>query len=315
MHAIVNHPSRTEALNVIGETVRPLLTNDMGSAIEIYDTEGNEGMGPPPHAHDWSETYVMLAGELDVMIGGDEPERLTAGMVAHAPAGTAHGYRIAADDTRFLTILSQGNGHEFFRQMDAEVSFPPELEDVRPDRDGARHPVPIVTTRSYLSPQRDRTGCGHPTEASSTPSAISSSRVGGQQPVALGGGRSGRLLGAGRCTATSPPGRAGSRRWPSTSRPSCTRSRPTRRTRPRIFPALLPHDPPGGAGQPDRNRPAVPVGRPTGATIRAQASGRPPRRGEASRSSAIDAPGATTPKTRSRCAARAGRGRVLPRHA
>ena len=130
MNAIITDPDRAETLTVIGETLRPLLTNEMGSAIEIYETEGQEGMGPPPHAHDWSETYVMLAGELDVAIAGGEPQRLTAGMVAHAPPGTEHTYRVAADGTRFLTILSEGNGHEFFRQMNAEVSFPPDLGDV-----------------------------------------------------------------------------------------------------------------------------------------------------------------------------------------
>ena len=51
-------------------------------------------------------------------------------MGAHVPAGEAHGYTIAADGTRFLTILSEGNGHRFYRQMDAEVSFPPDLADV-----------------------------------------------------------------------------------------------------------------------------------------------------------------------------------------
>ena len=130
MEAIVSHPARAETLTVIGETLRPLLTNEMGSAIEIYETEGGAGMGPPPHAHDWSETYVMLEGELDVTIGDGEPQRLTAGMVAQAPAGTDHSYQVVAEGTRFLTILSEGNGHEFFRQMDAEVSFPPDLGDV-----------------------------------------------------------------------------------------------------------------------------------------------------------------------------------------
>ena len=120
----------TETLNVIGEQLRALLTKDMASSVEIYETSGDIGMGPPPHAHDWSETYYMLDGVLDVTIGEGEPQRLEAGMVAHAPANTAHAYRIEADGTRFLTILSAGNGHAFFRQMDAEVSFPPDIADV-----------------------------------------------------------------------------------------------------------------------------------------------------------------------------------------
>jgi len=130
MTAIFTAPEGTDTLTVIGESMRPMLTTEMGASINIFDTEGDEGMGPPPHAHDWSETYVMLAGELDVSIDGGEPQRLMPGMAAHAPAGTLHSYRIAADGTRFLTILTEGSAPEFYRQMDAEVSMPPDLADV-----------------------------------------------------------------------------------------------------------------------------------------------------------------------------------------
>ena len=130
MTSIVTEIDQAEALTVIGETLRPLLTNDMGSDVEVYDTTGDTGMGPPPHHHAWSETYFMIEGELDLVVGDQPARRLRAGMVAHAPGGAIHGYQIKADGTRFLTILSSGNGHAFFRQMDAEVSFPPNLEDV-----------------------------------------------------------------------------------------------------------------------------------------------------------------------------------------
>ncbi len=130
MTAIVTEPSEIETLSVIGETLRPLLTNDMGADVEVYDTTGDTGMGPPPHHHSWSETYVMIEGELDLVVEDEPPQRLRAGMVAHAPGGATHGYQITADGTRFLTILSSGNGHAFFQQMDAEVAFPPNLEDV-----------------------------------------------------------------------------------------------------------------------------------------------------------------------------------------
>ena len=130
MTDIVTEPDQIETLSVIGETLRPLLTNDMGADVEVYDTSGDTGMGPPPHHHPWSETYVMIEGELDLMVDDRPPRRLRAGTVAHAPGGATHGYQIQADGTRFLTILSSGNGHAFFRQMDAEVSFPPNLDDV-----------------------------------------------------------------------------------------------------------------------------------------------------------------------------------------
>lgn len=129
MTAVINTADDLETLTVIGETLRPLLTNEMGSSIEIYDTQGHEGMGPPPHVHDWSESYVVLEGEIDLIVDGRE-QRIGAGMSAHAPGGSTHGYRIAADNTHFLTVLSAGNGLPFFRNMDAEVSFPPDIEDV-----------------------------------------------------------------------------------------------------------------------------------------------------------------------------------------
>lgn len=130
MAAVITTLDQSDELTVIGETLRPLLTNGMGSDIEIYDTSGHTDMGPPPHHHEWAETYVMLAGELDVIVDGEPPRRLTVGNVAHVPGGVSHGYRIAADGTHFLTILSRGNGEAFFRQMDAEVSFPPDFADV-----------------------------------------------------------------------------------------------------------------------------------------------------------------------------------------
>ena len=143
MTAIVTTPDQHDPLLVIGERLRPLLTNEMGSNVEIYDTQGDEGMGPPPHHHDWSESYVVLGGELDLVIDGGAPQRLTAGMAAHAPAGTTHAYRIAADGTRFLTVLSPGNGHAFFRQMNAEVSTPPNIDDVL--RIGTTHGIQFAT--------------------------------------------------------------------------------------------------------------------------------------------------------------------------
>ena len=130
MTAIVHAPEQTETLTVIGEHLTPMLTNHMGSPIEIFDTSGDKGMGPPPHAHNWSESYVVLEGSIDVLIGDSPSVRLEAGMTAHIPGGEVHGYTIAADNSRFLTILSEGNGHPFYRQMDAEVSFPPDVADV-----------------------------------------------------------------------------------------------------------------------------------------------------------------------------------------
>src|SRR5579862_2875106 len=114
---------------VLGETLRPLLTHAMGSGVEVFDTSGPAGAGPPPHRHPWEEIYVVLSGELEVTVGGEQ-KRLQAGGVAHVPAGTAHAYRNLSE-AHFLTIVSKGNAAKFFKQVSSEVEMnPPDLPGI-----------------------------------------------------------------------------------------------------------------------------------------------------------------------------------------
>lgn len=108
---------------VLGETLRPMLTNDTGSAIEILDTKGIPGGGPPPHRHAWEEVYVVLSGEMDASVDG-KTVRLGPGQFAHVPADTPHAYT-TIDHARFPTIVSRGNASKFFRQVAAEVAMDP----------------------------------------------------------------------------------------------------------------------------------------------------------------------------------------------
>ena len=118
-----------ESHYVLGETLRPMLTNAMGSAIEIFDTTGVPGGGPPPHKHAWEEIYVVLSGEMNVEVDG-KTRRLTAGGYAHVPANTPHAYK-TLDHTHFLTIVSRGNASKFFKQVATEVKMdPPDIAGV-----------------------------------------------------------------------------------------------------------------------------------------------------------------------------------------
>lgn len=129
MNAIVTSVEASDRLFVLGETLRPLLTNAMGSAIEIFDTQGPANAGPPPHEHPWEEIYVVLSGELQVSIAG-ENHVLGVGGVAHVPANVQHGYRNLTD-AHFLTIVTKGNATKFFTQVASEVEMsPPDIPGV-----------------------------------------------------------------------------------------------------------------------------------------------------------------------------------------
>jgi quercetin dioxygenase-like cupin family protein len=118
-----------ESFYVLGETLAPKLTNDMGSAIEIFDTSGPTGGGPPTHRHAWEEVYIVTKGVLDVTVDG-ETTRLGPGGFAHVPANTPHSYH-TVEDAEFLTIVTKGNASKFFRQVSSEVSMnPPDIAGV-----------------------------------------------------------------------------------------------------------------------------------------------------------------------------------------
>lgn len=128
--------------HILGETLRPILTNAMGSAIEIFDTKGVAGGGPPPHKHKWEEIYVVLSGEMDVFVDG-KTTRLGPGQFAHVPADTPHGYTTLTD-THFLTILSKGNGAMFYKEVANEVEMdPPDVPGLL--RVGAKHGITFLT--------------------------------------------------------------------------------------------------------------------------------------------------------------------------
>ena len=101
--------------NVIGEELRPLVQTD---THELFELSSAEGGGPPPHAHPWNESYVVLEGELVVSANGIE-QRLGPGMIAQIAANVTHCYRVLSPRARVLVTTSGGGAGRFFADMDA----------------------------------------------------------------------------------------------------------------------------------------------------------------------------------------------------
>lgn len=138
MNALEKTAKTTESHYILGETLTPMLTHAMGSAIEVFDTRGIPGGGPPPHKHKWEEIYVVISGEMDVSVDG-KTRRLKAGEFAHVPADTPHAYT-TIDDTHFLTIVSKGNAATFFKDLGDNIEMnPPDIAGIV--RVGEKHGV------------------------------------------------------------------------------------------------------------------------------------------------------------------------------
>ena len=65
MDPLVKTPGSFPApLNIVGEQITILTSNKEYSGYELFIRQGPEGSGPPPHRHDWDESFYLLDGSV-----------------------------------------------------------------------------------------------------------------------------------------------------------------------------------------------------------------------------------------------------------
>src|SRR5262245_51048279 len=84
---VISPKSYEPALNVLGVRVTVLASNVQTQGYEITLQSGDEGAGPPPHRHDWDESFFVLRGSVELSIDG-KPNVYGPGTLVHLPAGT-----------------------------------------------------------------------------------------------------------------------------------------------------------------------------------------------------------------------------------
>ena len=119
-------------LNVLDQQVHVLVDRDQtAGAYEVFEVTGPEASGPPPHAHPWSETFIVLEGEVTVLIG-EEPHVIRAGERAVVPYNTVHTFQLGSDATRLLTIADGIGAGNFFHELHANVPAGPVTDETLP---------------------------------------------------------------------------------------------------------------------------------------------------------------------------------------
>ena len=81
---IVKPVDRGPALNVIGTQVTVLASEKDIRDQQITVQSGDEGTGPPPHSHDWDESFYVTKGLIEFTCGG-ETSVCGAGTLVHVP--------------------------------------------------------------------------------------------------------------------------------------------------------------------------------------------------------------------------------------
>ena len=75
---------------LVGDTHTILLTgSDTAGRFSLVDMYVPPGGGPPPHRHDFEETFTLLEGDLDFVFRGAK-QLVHAGETVHVPANAPH---------------------------------------------------------------------------------------------------------------------------------------------------------------------------------------------------------------------------------
>jgi quercetin dioxygenase-like cupin family protein len=121
-------------IGLVGDTYTILLTGkETAGHFCLIDMHVPPGGGPPPHRHDFEETFSVLEGELEATFRGASVV-LRAGETVHIPANAPHQFRNSSTKpARLMCICSPSGQEEFFLEVGVPVptrtAAPPQLDE------------------------------------------------------------------------------------------------------------------------------------------------------------------------------------------
>jgi quercetin dioxygenase-like cupin family protein len=125
---VVSLQDYPRTLNVLGVQITLLASNTATQSYEITLQKGAQGMGPPPHKHDWDESFFVLTGTIEFTCAG-RTQQVEAGALVHVPAGTVHAFHFGDGGGSMLEVSGAGgSATRMFTQIDREVpAGPPDI--------------------------------------------------------------------------------------------------------------------------------------------------------------------------------------------
>src|ERR1700759_716972 len=118
--------SRTEDgrhIGIVGDTYTILVTGkDTAGRFCLIDMFVPPGGGPPPHRHDFEETFSLIEGELELTFRGNKSP-VRAGETVNIPANAAHQFHNSSQrPARMLCICAPAGQEDFFFEVGVPVA-------------------------------------------------------------------------------------------------------------------------------------------------------------------------------------------------
>jgi mannose-6-phosphate isomerase-like protein (cupin superfamily) len=129
-----SQPDNLPHIGLVGDTYTITLTGEQTNGrFCLIDMHIPPGGGPPPHRHDFEETFILLEGEMQATFRGHK-STVRAGDTLNIPANAPHQFHNASNQpVRMLCICSPAGQEKFFLEVGVPVATrttpPPKLDE------------------------------------------------------------------------------------------------------------------------------------------------------------------------------------------
>jgi mannose-6-phosphate isomerase-like protein (cupin superfamily) len=116
-------PDNLPHIGLVGDTYTITVTGQQTDGrFCVIDMHIPPGGGPPPHRHDFEETFILLEGEMEATFRGKK-SIVRAGETLNIPANAPHQFHNTfTEPVRMICICSPAGQEKFFMEVGVPVA-------------------------------------------------------------------------------------------------------------------------------------------------------------------------------------------------
>jgi quercetin dioxygenase-like cupin family protein len=146
----LGQPDSLPHIGLVGDTYTITIKGeDTNGRFCVIDMHIPPGGGPPPHRHDFEETFILLEGEIEATFRGKK-STVHAGQTLNIPANAPHQFHNSSKkNVRMLCICSPAGQERFF----LEVGTPVATRTTAPPKLGPQQEAQFIQRVKALAPK------------------------------------------------------------------------------------------------------------------------------------------------------------------